>query len=56
MFSYTTNIAKSDSPFSDNCHIEKLSWVAINLQNQKSAEKWVKNLENGKKVVNLQCK
>ena len=22
----------------------------------KKAEKWVKNLENGKKVVNLQCK
>lgn len=36
MFSFTTNIAKSYSPFLDNCHIEKLSWVAINLPKQKS--------------------
>ena len=27
-----------------------------NLFSGKKAEKWVKNLENGKKVVNLQCK
>ena len=42
---------RADFPLQWRCFTS--SWI---LSSKKMAEKWVKNLENGKNVVNLQCK